>query len=71
MAAKWFNSLDTNSSNISLKNFFMQSSVYVHCVIVAKEERRKYRENCHYFTEKVFKVVCGYALKDAIYSQGI
>ena len=39
--------------------------------IVAKEERRKYRENCHYFTEKAFKVVCGYALKDAIYSQGI
>ena len=49
----------------------MVSTVYVHCVIVAKEERRKYRENCHYFTEKVFKVVCGYALKDAIYSQGI
>ena len=43
----------------------------MYCVIVAKEERRKYRENCHYFTEKVFKVVCGYALKDAIYSQGI
>ena len=54
--------------NISLKNFFMQCSLYD---IVAKEERRKYRENCHYFTEKVFKVVCGYALKDAIYSQGI